>query len=543
MSDADLQRWEEIVEREMLGDTITPEDEEFRARYEAEHPECAKESAAWDDMIGLMRDEGEAEGTQRVAALAERVLVQRDVERDVVRPLLPVQAATPRGSNVRGIAIAATLAAAAGVMGLVVTKDWGAAEPTTAQADETPAESPEPAPAPVSPAPAPELAPDAEHPTGLLAMAGEGLLVDGGLASAGAEIQPGQRMDFGEATAAEGADACVVFEAPWIATCFSRASEVVFAEADGGERRVELRRGRIFVTLDELPEGQSFSVVTSRGSVAAIGTSFEVWIDEQGIVRASVLEGKVSITDDDGPRPLEAGQTTVLGEPTIGTFGNDALAWSRGHQQLASLWRAPDRGVLLVRDGAEQPRATAVTVDALPVGAAPVSLLAPEGEHLLAMAGTPKGVPVEIEAGARHEITLDAQPTAQPTPKKRSKPSVAELVRKASEAQADHRYKDAARYLDKLLSHYPDGPDAQNARVQLGDMMREKLGRSGRALELYDAYLRRGGPLTPEARYGRIEALGRLGRKQDQRAAIEDFVAKHPRDWRTNGLEEQLGSL
>ncbi len=534
MSDADHQRWEAIVEREVLGQAIDAEDVAFRAQHEREHGECRSETAAWEQMLDVLREEGEAEGSDRIEALGQRVLVQRDMQRDagsgVVRPLRPAS-----GPKVGRAVIIASLAAAAAAAAIVITS--GEDQPETAHVDR-----PAPPVVPDEPVPAPSPIETArtDRPVGLLALAGEGLLVDGGAAVAGAEIRPGQRLDFGEHRETQGADGCVVHESPWITTCFSRASEVEFDSTALGQH-VELRRGRMMVSLDALPPGQSFSVLTSKGSIAAVGTSFEVWIDEQGTVRASVLEGIVEIRDGDEPRSLLAGQTTLLGESNVGRFGPDALAWSRAHAQLAELWRGADRGVLMVRGRETEDRPLAITLDALPVGQAPVSLLAPQGTHLVAMVGTPEGLPIDIEAGDVHDVTFESDPE-RPAPKS-ARPTVSELVRKAGQARGAHRYKDAARYLEKVLEYYPDGPDAQNARVELADLSLEKLGRAGRALELFDAYLRRGGPLTPEARYGRVRALQRLDRPRDERAAIETFLAKHPRDWRSRELEQRLEAL
>jgi hypothetical protein len=540
MSDADLQRWEDIVEREMLGEQLSRDDEEFRASFEAEHPEQAHESNAWAGLLTSMREEGTAEGRAAMDALAQRVLVQRDLERDVVRPLrAPEKRTRPTA------AIVATLAAAAAIAAIVVDRFDSNNETVVADRERAaPKPTPEPTPPPIpeqATLPAPSMA-DA----GVLALAGEGLLVDGGMAVAGAEIRPGQRLDFGgpdqAATTTQGADACVVYDAPWITACFSRGSAVTFStQAAVGERRLELERGRVLVTLDELPAGERFSVSTSKGTVAAVGTSFEVWIDEHGTVRASVLDGAVQVDDSTSdPRILGTGETTVLGSERIDRFGADALAWSRGHVQLSSIWRDAARGVLIVRP-ADDAELSPLTVDALPLGPAPVSLLASGGEHLLARAGTPRSVPVDIEPGGTHEITLegDVEPRAK---KPASKPTVKQLLAKISDARRAGRYKDAATTLEKLVRLYP-GPDAQNARVELADLLRSKLGQPGRALKLYDAYLDRGGALSLEARYGRIRAFQGLGQSANERRAIEGFLAKHPKDWRSAGLRERAAGL
>jgi tetratricopeptide (TPR) repeat protein len=133
--------------------------------------------------------------------------------------------------------------------------------------------------------------------------------------------------------------------------------------------------------------------------------------------------------------------------------------------------------------------------------------------------------------------------TGRPAAPAKARLGVAELVRRAAEARAQQRYGDAARWLELLLEEHPDGPDAQNARVELADLSREKLGAPARALQLYDAYLRRGGPLGPEARYGKARALQSLGRARDERAAIDAFLTEHGQDFRARELRDRRTAL
>lgn len=538
MSDAERQRWETIVEREMLGEPIDAEELAFRAQFERAHPECASESEAWSEMLGALGAEADAEGREHTHALASRVLVQRDVERDVVRPLRPA----PRRSHALRNAIVATAAAAA-VAAIVSTRIGDDEAPASASAENRPAKapiSPEVAPTP-TPTPTPT-----EHldPTmGRLALAGAGLRIDGGSAAAGASVHADQRIDFAAAQSDDGSSACVVQASPWITSCFSQGSALAFTRSEVGGA-IELERGRVLVTLDALPPGQQFAVVTSKGSVAAVGTSFEVWIDDQGTVRASVLDGKVQVRDDSGTRPLAQGETTILGSSEVSRFRADALAWSRAHVDAAQLWHHADPGVLVVSPDEGRTRSGSVSIDALPVGQAPVSLLLPPGQHLVAEAGSARAMSIDIEEGATAALSLTPAAEEDRPAKQRPRPTVAQLVRKASEARGAHRYQDAARTLERLLREYPDGPDAQNARVELADLDLDKLGKPGPALRLYDAYLARGGPLTPEARHGRVRALERLGRSRDERAAIDEFLGAHPSDWRVPQLRarrEQLG--
>jgi hypothetical protein len=374
-----------------------------------------------------------------------------------------------------------------------------------------------------------------------VALAGPGLLVDEGPARAGAELRPGQLLALDGSPSTAG-DACIAYESPWIVACIGRGSVLrLGADPGGSTQRVELERGRLLAVLDPLPVGQRFEVVTSRGVVSAVGTAFEVWIDEHGMVTASVLDGEVALG---GPSPttLRAGESARLGAdsrdvqpaPEPSTFG-------RTYQDLSWLWRGGEHGVLVL-DGLAAAGKASLTLDARPLGPAPISLLVPPGSHTLARAGDPDATTVEMAAGETRELTLsDAAGPAADRP--RAQPSATALVRRASEARASARYREAARLLGQIVELYPDSPEAQNARVEAADLWLEKLGRPERALALYDAYLQRGGPLTPEARYGRARALRPLGRAGEEKAAIELFLARHPSDWRGSELRERLAHL
>ena len=86
---------------------------------------------------------------------------------------------------------------------------------------------------------------------------------------------------------------------------------------------------------------------------------------------------------------------------------------------------------------------------------------------------------------------------------------------------------EAAALYRRLLKAYPRSPSAGPGWVALGQVELAR-GRASAALDAFDRYLERGGPLAEEAAYGRIEALGKLGRTKAERAAIDRFLAKYP---------------
>jgi TolA-binding protein len=117
------------------------------------------------------------------------------------------------------------------------------------------------------------------------------------------------------------------------------------------------------------------------------------------------------------------------------------------------------------------------------------------------------------------------------------------LLREAQDAFAAKDTAGARRKYQALIRQHPRSAEARAARVSLG---RIELagGRARRALTLFDRYLdSAGGNLRREAELGRIEALGKLGRPDAERVAIERFLAKHPSTVHAQRLRTRLESL
>ena len=89
--------------------------------------------------------------------------------------------------------------------------------------------------------------------------------------------------------------------------------------------------------------------------------------------------------------------------------------------------------------------------------------------------------------------------------------------------------KDAARAYRRLLAEHPTSAEAHTARVALGQLELSSLAEPAAALGHFTEYLRRGGPLEQEARYGQVRALAALGRAAEEKQAIVTFLAKYPK--------------
>lgn len=565
MSDASQFRWQSIVERETLGEPISADDRRFREEFEAEHPECAAETAAWGELLAALADdesEGTGRGDDEGEALAARVLsatrtrsVAESSEGPAAAvataivgegaPVLPL-ATRPRrvaalAAGIAGItAVAASLALfwRSGAEMIVPTKIADAEPKPTATKSPTPPTIPD----------APPVAPRPEAIVVAMAAAG-GLEVDGAAGAVG--------MSFGEGAIVRAEDAgCLLFREPFAALCLGAGAEARIAAAHGGTREIDLRRGRVVATLDPMGPGQSFTVTTTAGAARAIGTIFAVAIDGPAI-DVGVVEGKIEVRQagSESAQRLVAGEAASIAEPaTKSALAGDLNTWSRGQAALAELWRdAGATSSVLAVDGAP---GVAVAIDgvALPdqralelligAGAHEVSARGARGEpRVRTIVGDP-ATPTRLARGELLARTSAPRPrppipgdASEPTPGLGDPPpvatvpataTIAELRREATQARGERRWQDAAAAYRALIDAYPDAPEADNARYQLGDLLRVRLGRPEDALTRFDAYLARGGPLAAEARLGKIRCLQALGRPADEAAAIAEYLARHP---------------
>ena len=114
-------------------------------------------------------------------------------------------------------------------------------------------------------------------------------------------------------------------------------------------------------------------------------------------------------------------------------------------------------------------------------------------------------------------------PTAAAAP---PPPTADDLLKRAQKLYTAGDMAGATAAYRALVARYPGSGEARAALISLGQLALSG-GRAGEALASFDRYLASGGPLSTEARVGRIGALRALGRAAEERAAIEDFLARN----------------
>lgn len=133
-----------------------------------------------------------------------------------------------------------------------------------------------------------------------------------------------------------------------------------------------------------------------------------------------------------------------------------------------------------------------------------------------------------------------AAPSSSPAPAVSTPPSAAELLSRAQAARSVRNYSGAVKIYRELARAYPMSAEAHLSRISLAQLELAQ-GNPVQALAGFEAYERIGGPLLQEAEYGKIQALGALGRTAAERAEIRRFLARHPKSLQAAALRRRLG--
>ncbi|PRQ08825.1 FecR domain-containing protein [Enhygromyxa salina] len=533
----DAQRWEALIDREVVGESLSDDERAFVREYEAGHPECAKERELWAlalDALAEPEIDAVVDTDAELEQLGARALAAFRAEQQPAASLRQPRRRPP-------LAAMATLAAAAGLLVWLGTRgedpqqvgDAGSSARPDQPVETAPEIDHERAPASADATPVDSV--------GWLSMSSMSSTPGSSGTELGGAVGPGAKLSV---------PGCVSWANPSAVVCFEGALELPGA-SEVGQRRVHLDEGRLVAALDPLGPGQRFTVETVLGSVTAIGTVFAVESHE-GRVWVTVLEGRVELRDP-SVRLLEVGQRTSMrgeigsDEPSPVEVTPTALTQLAG---LAELLRAsPGTAQLSIPAQGE----LSLQLDGHALGGGVMDLSLAAGVHALGVFDDRGELlaerRLELEEGEPLELAgllggFDAAGDGQArVSAKQPTPSAKQLAEAAQRERAAGHHGETAGLYRALLEHYPDSPEAVNVPVRLGDLLASTGDHVG-ALEAYDLYLERGAKqLAPEAEFGRILALRALGRRGDEAVAIAAFLSARPDDYRRGELEGRLARL
>lgn len=397
----------------------------------------------------------------------------------------------------------------------------------------------------------------------LLFASGEALL---GLtpAEAGQPVPQGQRLSTAAGSACMGI-------ADSIDVCLGPASAALFARSDPAQIVVYLEKGSLMARLDRQPGDRKFLVRTASAEVQAVGTRFSVHLADDGNTRVRLHEGKLAVRATNRI-------STALAAPVQANVAEDirvlpiSPAATGDDQPLADLVEATrgERGASLVLTST--PAGADVLVDDLAIGKTPLSVLLtaaaqvrlslpgyrPISERIacescgpgLQRSAAAGGFGDAPQAGERPRIeraytltALAAAPEGPPELPARLRRGGAvspdQLLAKAQALRARGRYEACAHLYRRLWSEFPTSEEGKVSMISLGELELVHTKSPRTALEAFNAYLRLGGPLEREARFGKIRALRALGRSEDAEAETARFLHDYPTGIQATALRRE----
>jgi len=509
-NDQDCERFDALAIREAEGRRISPEDRRFRGEHLAACERCRLEAGAAELML-FDGSHGAAEPLDELSTRrwAEDIVDAAGAGRGADR------AAGPATGGRRAIAVVAG-AAALLLIGTALVLGY----PDSRQDDDRG---------------------EAIAPARLVLASGE-VKAGNESSGAGSALRPGEELATGSGPAVVRlAEGVAVRLAPR-----SRLSLLSLAPAI----EVFLHQGALVASVSPRDVPRPFSVRTAAGRVGVRGTVFEV-IAGASRVELKVLRGRVSVQREGAAERIVFGnQVTVLREAEVRPLSGEERAALREAAQPLELF-LPERPATV--SIGSRPEGAVASIDGVALGRTPLSVSLDAGERRLELALNgygPRHETLRLGAGdsIRRSYALDplaketavARPAPAPaagaarTPQHAGAPDpgvAAEiLLGQASALRAAGDWQAAAGRYEELIRGFPEGAMAGVARVNLGTLKLDALGAPAAALAIFDEYLRREprGVLAQEAAYGRVRALRRLGRRAEERTALERFLEDYP---------------
>jgi hypothetical protein len=319
--------------------------------------------------------------------------------------------------------------------------------------------------------------------------------------------------------------------------CLDGASAATLALTDPSQVVVYLDRGRLMVRLDRQPAGRIFLVRTAQAEVQAVGTRFSVGVAGDGKTLVRLHEGKIAVraanhvsSDLAAPAQADVSDDIRVTPMPAGARGEDQLL-----SDLSALSRTEKGAEVLLNSS---PRGADVTVDSTAMGKTPLSLFVDTSAHVrLSLPGyEPVSDWIDVTDGRPIErtFTLTALPappsdsSARATEGRHVAVSPSRLLGTAQALRARGDYDACARIYRRLWSEFPGSEEAKVSMISLGELELGGRRRPAAALEAFSAYLRIGGSLEREARFGRIRALRMLDRDAEADTESDGFLRDYP---------------
>lgn len=121
----------------------------------------------------------------------------------------------------------------------------------------------------------------------------------------------------------------------------------------------------------------------------------------------------------------------------------------------------------------------------------------------------------------------------------RSQTSPGDLLARARDALHQNDSKRALAYYRELVRRFPKSSEAASVRITVAQLELQS-GSAKQALASFESYLVRGGPLSPEALAGKVQALMALGQRDQAQRAMREYVTRFPDGVHSKGYRRAL---
>ncbi len=387
-------------------------------------------------------------------------------------------------------------------------------------------------------------------------------------------IRAGDAFVPGERLRTEQGRVCFSVELG-VLSCLDANGEVTLSSSDSNFVSVRLERGRLMSQLERQPAERRYVVLTSKASVTAKCTQFVVGVDAEQRVSVHLHEGQLAIQSLAHQNRDMLAPSAVIIEETISDEGwsERVVTADREMLQLAHLLhhaQLVDNPMEL--DVMTRPLGASVRIDDMLLGLTPAVASLRGGHRLVvSMPGyatvtellpTQPGerlqrnyelaeLPVAMGTAAGEPIVNGIEPATVGETNASSKPKGAPatapitprgLLARAQALRAAGRLSDCVSVYRQLVGSFASSDEARVALISLGELELGTLGQPAQALHSFENYLQQPGPLTREARFGRIRALKALSRKADAATAIAAFLRDYPNSVQAERLRRRLPS-
>jgi ferric-dicitrate binding protein FerR (iron transport regulator)/tetratricopeptide (TPR) repeat protein len=524
MSATDCERWMELADQAAVGGPLTEKDQAWFSQHGSVCSECSAER----QFYASLRD---ALGRPEMLVVPTRVTTP------------PIRRAPSRRPLIVGLALAASVAVVLGGQRYL--------------------RRPDPASPPLS-----------------SAISAQVVFASGDARLGSLPAETGQQVPQGERLSTDSGLACMAM-AGSIDVCLDGASAAIFTLSEPDRILVYLEKGALMARLDHQPVGRKFFVRTAGAELQAVGTRFSVRLSEDGNMRVRLHEGRLAVraanrvsTDLVAPVQASIAQDIRVASMSAAAIGEDKLL-----ADLVEAARFQSGASLTITS---TPAGADVLLDNLAMGKTPVSMYLRASAHvrlslqgyepisdwiaceacgLRSQRGAARGAGSAPKASAsgtaskeasvprriERAFTLTALAAASSEDSGKPshpRPGVARvspdrLLAKAQSLRAQGQYESCAQLYRRLRSEFPGSEEAKVSMISLGELELLRTKNPVAALDAFNAYLRLGGSLDREARFGKIRALRALGRRAEADAETARFMRDYPSSIQAATLRRQ----